>query len=69
MKSLRMAGSGLEQSAWERGVEGVDQLFSCGGQVHVRRHYSDGLLRLLLQGADRKKYGPHPGFSRKRLSA
>ena len=67
--ALRMAGSGLEQVAFERAVEGIDQLFACGGQVHVRKRYSDALLRLLLQGANRKKYGSNPGFSRKRLLA
>jgi hypothetical protein len=67
--ALRMAGGSMELAAWERAVEGVDQLFACGGQVHVRKRYSDGLLRLLLQGARPKKYGPNPGFSRKRLLA
>lgn len=67
--AVRMSGSGMEQAAWERAVEGVDQPFACGGQVYVRKRYSDSLLRLLLQGAHPKKYGPRPGFTRKRLLA
>jgi len=67
--AARMAAGSIELAAWERAVEGVDQLFACGGQVHVRKRYSDGLLRLLLQGAKPKKYGPNPGFTRKRLLA
>jgi hypothetical protein len=65
--ALRVAGTPAELTAWSRAVEGVEQEFACGGQVHVRRRYSDGLLRLLLQGSNPKKYGPHPGFTRKRI--
>ncbi len=68
-RAVRMAGSRLELTAFERAVDGVPQLFACGGEVHTRTRYSDGLLRLLLQGADPKKYGPRPGFTRKRLLA
>jgi hypothetical protein len=63
-----MAAVPVEIAAWQRAVEGVDQQFACGGEVHVRRRYSDGLLRLLLQGSNPKKYGPNPGFTRKRLA-
>lgn len=65
--ALEMAAIPVELLAWQRAVEGVEQPFACGGEVHVRRRYSDSLLRLLLQATDPKKYGPHPGFSRKRL--
>lgn len=65
--ALRISGTPAEITAWKRAVEGVEQEFACGGQVHVRRRYSDNLLRLLLQGSNPKKYGPHPGFKRKRL--
>ena len=65
--ALRVAGTPAELTAWSRAVEGVEQEFACGGQVHVRRRYSDGLLRLLLQGSNPKKYGPNPGFRRKRI--
>lgn len=65
--ALRVAGTPAELTAWSRAVEGVEQPFACGGQVHVRRRYSDGLLRLILQGSNPRKYGPHPGFKRKRL--
>ena len=66
-EALAIAATPLELVAWRRAVVGVEQEFACGGQVHVRRRYSDGLLRLLLQGSNPKKYGPNPGFSRKRL--
>ena len=65
--ALRMSATPLELTAWQRAVEGVEQEFACGGQIHVRRRYDPGLLRLLLQGSNPKKYGPRPGFKRKRL--
>jgi hypothetical protein len=65
--ALRMSATPVELTAWQRAVEGVEQEFACGGQVHVRRRYDTGLLRLLLQGSNPKKYGPRPGFKRKRL--
>lgn len=65
--ALRVAGTPAELTAWSRAVEGVEQPFACGGEVHVRRRYSDSLLRLILQGSNPKKYGPRPGFRRKRL--
>jgi hypothetical protein len=65
--ALRVSGTPAELTAWSRAVEGVEQEFACGGQVHVRRRYSDGLLRLILQGSNPKKYGPNPGFKRKRI--
>ncbi|MBV9929554.1 MAG: hypothetical protein JO013_01255 [Alphaproteobacteria bacterium] len=65
--AIEMAAVPVEIAAWQRAVEGVDQQFACGGEVHVRRRYSDGLLRLLLQGSNPKKYGPNPGFKRRRL--
>lgn len=65
--ALRMSATPLELTAWQRAVEGVDREFACGGQVHVRRIYSDSLLRLLLQGSNPKKYGQRPGFTRKQL--
>jgi hypothetical protein len=65
--AVRMTAAPVEIAAWQRAVEGVEHPFACGGEVHVRRRYSDGLLRLLLQGSNPKKYGPNPGFKRKRL--
>jgi AcrR family transcriptional regulator len=67
LTAARMCAAPVELTAWERAVDGVDQEFACGGEVHVRRRYSDGLLRLLLQGSNPKKYGARPGFTRKRL--
>jgi len=65
--AARMCAVPVELTAWERAVDGVEQEFACGGEVHVRRRYSDGLLRLLLQGSNPRKYGARPGFTRKRL--
>jgi hypothetical protein len=65
--ALRMSAAPIELTAWSRAVEGVEQEFACGGQVHVRRRYDGGLLRLLLQGSNPKKYGRNPGFTRKRI--
>ena len=65
--ALRMSATPIELTAWARAVDGVEQEFACGGQIHVRRRYDAGLLRLLLQGSNPKKYGPRPGFKRKRL--
>lgn len=66
--AIRMSATPLELTAWSRAVEGVEREFACGGQVHVRRIYSDSLLRLLLQGSNPKKYGARPGFTRKRMA-
>jgi hypothetical protein len=63
-----MSATPIELTAWSRAVEGVEREFACGGQVYTRRIYSDGLLRLLLQGSNPKKYGQRPGFTRKRLA-
>ncbi|HEX8578331.1 MAG TPA: hypothetical protein VF655_01890 [Allosphingosinicella sp.] len=65
--AVRMSAAPIELTAWQRAEEGVEQEFACGGQVHVRRRYDHGLLRLLLQASNPKKYGPRPGFTRKRL--
>jgi hypothetical protein len=65
--ALRISGTPVEITAWQRAVEGVEQEYAVGGEVRVRRRYADGLLRLLLQGSNPGKYGPRPGFKRKRL--
>lgn len=65
--ALAMSATPVEMIAWRRAVHGVEQEFACGGQVHVRRRYSDHLLRLLLQGSNPKKFGANPGFRRKRI--
>ena len=65
--ALAMSATPVEMIAWRRAVVGVEQEFACGGQVHVRRRYSDHLLRLLLQGSNPRKFGPNPGFTRKRV--
>ncbi|HEX6374951.1 MAG TPA: hypothetical protein VFZ91_04445 [Allosphingosinicella sp.] len=65
--ALRMSGAPVELTAWERAVEGVEEEVAVGGTLVKRRRYSENLLRLLLQGSNPKKYGPRPGFKRKRL--
>jgi hypothetical protein len=65
--ALKMVETPIELTAWQRAVEGVEQEFACGGQVHVRKRYDSGLLRLLLQASNPNKYGPRPGFKRKRI--
>lgn len=65
--ALQMAATTVELMAWERGVTGVEEEVVRYGKVFTIIKRSDSMLRLLLQGADRKKYGPRPGFSRKRL--
>lgn len=68
--ALQMAATDLELMAWERAVIGVEEeRFYAGKLVGTRVRRSDAILRLLLQGANRKKFGPNPGFSRKRLLA
>ena len=66
--AMQMACTDLELHAWERGVVGVEEPILYKGEVvGTRLKRSDAILRLLLQGANRKKYGPNPGFTRRRL--
>lgn len=66
--AVKMAAVTIELAAFERGVVGVEEeVFRGGRVVGTRVKHSDSVLRLLLQGANRKKYGPRPGFTRKRL--
>lgn len=65
--AISMARTPVALAAWERGVVGIEEDYVRGGQVYTRIRRSDSILRLLLQGSDRKKYGPRPGFTRKRL--
>jgi hypothetical protein len=66
--AVDMANVPVELAAWERGVTGIEEEVIRGGKVvGTRLKRSDSILRLLLQGSNRKKYGPRPGFSRKRL--
>ena len=66
--ALAMSATPIELTAYERGVVGIEEDVIRGGQVvgtRIRR--SDYMLRILLQGSNPKKYGPRPGFRRKRL--
>lgn len=66
--AVAMASTPIELTAYERAVVGHEEDVIRGGKVvgtRIRR--SDYMLRILLQGANPKKYGPRPGFSRKRL--
>jgi hypothetical protein len=65
--ALRMSGTPMEITAWQRAVDGIEEQVVVGGKVRVRRRYSEGLLRMLLQGSNPEKYGPRPAFKRKRL--
>jgi hypothetical protein len=65
--ALKMAGAPVELTAWTRAVEGVEEEIAVGGKMVKRRRYDSNLLRLLLQASDPKKYGPRPGFKRKRV--
>ena len=68
--ALEMGGLPVELAAWERGVTGIEEEVIRGGRVvGYRMKRSDAVLRLLLQGANPKKYGTRPGFTRKRLMA
>ena len=54
--------------AWERAVHGVSEdVIHYGKVVGTRLRRSDMLLRMFCQAADPKRYGPRPGFTRKRL--
>jgi hypothetical protein len=67
--ALDMAGSDIELHAWERGVVGIEEdVIAYGKVVGTRIKRSDMILKLLLQGCKPKKYGPRPGFTRKRLA-
>jgi hypothetical protein len=66
--ALGMASVPIELTAYERAVVGVEEDVIRGGKVvgtRIRR--SDYMLRILLQASNPKKYGPRPGFTRKRL--
>ena len=48
----------LENTAWRRAVEGVEEkIWRDGKLVQVKVKRSDAMLRLLLQAANPKKYG------------
>lgn len=67
--ALDMAGTDVELHAWERGVVGVEEpVYYRGEIVGTRLKRSDAVLRLLLQATKPRKYGPNPGFTRKRLA-
>jgi hypothetical protein len=64
------ASTDVELEAWRRGVVGIEEeVIAYGKVVGTRIRRSDAILRLLLLGSNRKKYGPRPGFSRKQLLA
>lgn len=65
--ALRMVETPLELTAWQRAVDGFEEQVVVGGRVTTRIRHSENLLRLFLQASNPKKYGPRPGFKRKRL--
>lgn len=65
----RMAATPVEITAWSRAVDGVEETVVVGGRAVTRTRHSEALLRMMLQGANPKKYGRNPGFTPKRLRA
>jgi hypothetical protein len=64
--ALAMAATELETIAWQRAVEGVPEVVIRGGKVAwIKIKPSDAILRLLLQGANPKKYGRTGGAAGK----
>jgi hypothetical protein len=67
--ALATASGELDMIAWKRAVEGVPEIVIRDGKVAwIKIKPSDAILRLLMKGANPKKYGA-AGFSRKRLRA
>lgn len=57
-RALAMASTALETVAWQRGVEGIEEpVIHYGKVVGTRIKRSDSILRLMLQGANPRKYG------------
>jgi hypothetical protein len=66
--AVAMASTPIELTAYERAVVGTEEPIIRGGEVvGTRVKRSDYMLKVLLQGANPKKYGPRPGFTRKRI--
>jgi hypothetical protein len=56
--ALAMASTELEAIAWQRAVEGAPEVVIRDGKVAwIKIKPSDAILRLLLQGANPRKYG------------
>jgi hypothetical protein len=56
--ALGMAATDLDAIAWKRAVEGVPEVVIRDGKVAwIKIKPSDAILRLLLQGANPRKYG------------
>jgi hypothetical protein len=56
--ALKRASTSLEAVAWKRGVEGVEEpVYHQGKFSHMAVKRSDSILRLLMIGSDKKKYG------------
>jgi hypothetical protein len=56
--ALAMASTPIEAIAWQRGVEGVEEpVYHYGKFSHMRLRRSDSILRLLMIGSNRRKYG------------
>lgn len=58
MATLDMAAIGLDAVAWTRATQGAEEkVYRDGKLVMTRVKPSDAMLRLLLQGANPRKYG------------
>jgi hypothetical protein len=54
----KRAATSLDAVAWKRGVEGVEEpVYHQGKFSHMAVKRSDSILRLLMIGSDKKKYG------------
>ena len=63
-----MASADLETLAYERAVYGAEEVTIRNGEiVEVKRKPSDAMLRLLLIGSNRKKYGYAGAAQRKAI--
>jgi hypothetical protein len=66
--ALEMAASDLEILAWDRAMRGVEEVITRDGEtVYVRRKPSDGVFRLLMRGANPRKYGRMGALRRKQI--
>lgn len=63
--ALQMSTTELELSAWERGVEGIEEpVYAYGKLVGTRIKRSDAVLRMLMEGNVPEKYGRRIRFAK-----
>jgi hypothetical protein len=68
--ALKRAATTLDAVAWKRGVEGVEEpVYYAGKFSHMAVKRSDSILRLLMMGSNRKKYGRMGGAAGAKIGA